>query len=541
MKLLQRLIPLTVISIMASVPALAVNPFTRDSMTRADVDPVVVQLDSMSYQLFTRDKLFGNTAELERSIAITRDQLPTYTPAEMKQRMKMIPAIMAMDYNTDVQAFIDLFAFRKRDFMTKILASSQIYFPLFEAELDKNHMPDELKYLPVIESALNPQAVSPAGATGLWQMMYTTGKMMGLDGNSYYDERRDPVKSTKGGVKYLKQLYDLYGDWPLALAAYNSGPGYVNKAIARSGGVKNFWAIKNMLPAETRSYVPTFLAVAYVMHYHKDYKLVSAEPRRELYAVDTIMVQGKVTLKHIAQTLGMAVEELQFLNPSLKAGIVPLTPNGFPLNIPVNYFASFEAKKDILMNDPELTVQASTNEAYANPTMVRVPRYVYYKVRKSDNISSIAARYGVSAAEIREWNKLRNNYIVKGQNLKILTFPEVPAYQLPGTSTASSNQPVNPNPMVDTIGHVVSEQTVYYYDQNKIDTAKTTAASKKKAISPTPAQTKASNVRYYKVQSGDSLWSIAAHYPGLTIDKLKTDNRLSGKSLMKGQVLKIIL
>ncbi|MCW3128099.1 MAG: hypothetical protein JWO03_3757 [Bacteroidetes bacterium] len=540
MKLLTRLLPLTVIAIMASVPVRAVNPFTRDSMTRADVDPVVVQLDSMSYQLFTRDKLFGNTAELERCINITRDQLPTYTPAEMKQRMKLIPAVMSMDYNSDVQAFIDLFAYRKREFMTKILASSQIYFPMFEAELDKNHMPDELKYLPVIESALNPQAVSSAGASGLWQMMYGTGKMMGLDGNSYYDERRDPKKSTQAGVKYLKQLYDLYGDWPLALAAYNSGPGYVNKAIARSGGVKNFWAIKNMLPAETRSYVPTFLAIVYTMHYHKDYKLVSAEPKRELYAVDTIMIQGRVTLRHIAQTLGMPIEELQFLNPSLKVGIVPNTANGFPLNIPVNYFASFEARKEVLMNDPELTAQATANEQYANPTMVRVPRYVYYKVRKSDNISTIAAHYGVGVAEIREWNHLKNNYIAKGQNLKILTFPEVPSYQAPGTSTAASTQVKISNPKTDTIGHVVSEQTVYYYDQNKIDTTKT--VSIKKPTPPTPSQVKAAaNVRYYRVQSGDSLWSIAAHYPGLTINKLKADNRISGASLMKGQVLKIIL
>lgn len=536
-KLFKRLLPMAVATVMASVPAWAVNPFTVDSVMRADVDPVVISLDSMSYQLFTRDKLFGTSAELERCVAIPRDQLPTYTPAEMKKRMKMIPAVVSMDYNADVQAFIDLFAFRKRELMTKLLASSQIYFPLFEAELDRNQMPDELKYLPVIESALNPQAVSPAGATGLWQMMYSTGKMMGLDANSYYDERRDPIKSTKGGVKYLKQLYDLYGDWQLALAAYNSGPGYVNKAIARAGGVKNFWAIKNFLPAETRSYVPTYLAVVYVMHYYRDYKLVSAEPRRELYAVDTVSVKGHVTLKHIASTLGMPLEELQFLNPALKASIVPLMANGYPLNIPVNYFASFEAKKDVLQNDPELSALASINEMYANPVMVRVPRYVYYKVRKYDNISTVAARYGVSAAEIREWNHLKNNYIARGQNLKILTFPEVPSYQSPQAAAQTQVKPDSATAAAsDTAGHVVSEQVVYYYGQDKIDTAKTVAAPKKAApVAKTTA------VRYYRVQNGDSLWSITQHYPGLTIDKLKADNRLQGKTLMKGQVLKIIL
>jgi membrane-bound lytic murein transglycosylase D len=511
----------------------------------------------MSYQLFTRDKLFGNSAELVQSIAYTKDQLPTYSPEEMKKRMKMIPSMISMDYNQDVQAFIDLFVYRKRDLMTKLLASSQIYFPMFEQELDKNNMPDELKYLPVIESALNPQAVSPAGATGLWQMMYYTGKQMGLDGNSYYDERRDPAKSTVAGIKYLKLLYDMYGDWQLALAAYNSGPGYVNKAIARAGGVKNFWAIKNMLPAETRSYVPTFLAVVYAMHYHKDYKLVSAEPKRELYAVDTVVIQGKVTLKHIAQTLGMSTEELQFLNPCLKAGIIPSMPGGCALNIPINYFATFESRKETIMNDPELTEINATNEGYANPAMVRVARFVWYKVRKNETLAGIAQHYGVGLAELREWNHLKNNYVAKGQNLKILTFPEVPAYQAPVQPTVPVVQQVINTPHsnnVDSTGKTSgmdsTEKVLYYYqkDANGSDVVLGTQAPAK-ANTPAPSkQAKAAtapianpSIKYYKVQSGDSLWSITQHYPGLTIDKLKSDNNLYGKNLLKGQVLKIVL
>jgi membrane-bound lytic murein transglycosylase D len=380
---------------------------------------------------------------------------------------------------------------------------------------------------------------------------------MGLDGNSYYDERRDPAKSTVAGIKYLKLLYDMYGDWQLALAAYNSGPGYVNKAIARAGGVKNFWAIKNMLPAETRSYVPTFLAVVYAMHYHKDYKLVSAEPKRELYAVDTVVIQGKVTLKHIAQTLGMSTEELQFLNPCLKAGIIPSMPGGCALNIPINYFATFESRKETIMNDPELTEINATNEGYANPAMVRVARFVWYKVRKNETLAGIAQHYGVGLAELREWNHLKNNYVAKGQNLKILTFPEVPAYQAPVQPTVPVVQQVINTPHsnnVDSTGKTSgmdsTEKVLYYYqkDANGSDVVLGTQAPAK-ANTPAPSkQAKAAtapianpSIKYYKVQSGDSLWSITQHYPGLTIDKLKSDNNLYGKNLLKGQVLKIVL
>ena len=549
MTVLRKYISFIVIAVGSYLPCGAMNPFSHDSLTCVDADPVVMSLDSMSYQLFTRDKLFGNSSELERSIHLTKDQLPSYTAEEMKHRMKMIPSMISMDYNSDVQAFIDLFVCRKRELMTNLLASSQIYFPMFEEILDKNKMPDELKYLPVIESALNPQAVSSAGATGLWQLMYGTGRMMGLDGNSYYDERRDPVKSTKAGVKYLKQLYDMYGDWQLALAAYNSGPGYVNRAIARAGGVKNFWAIKNMLPAETRSYVPTFLAIVYAMHYHNDYKLVSAEPKRELYAVDTVIISGRVTLRHIAQTLGMSAEELQFLNPCLKAGIVPSLANGCPVNIPVNYFATFESRKDVVMNDPELSAQASLNDGYANPTMMRVAKYIWYKVRKNDNLAGIAARYGVGLAELREWNHLKNNYVAKGQNLKILTFPEVPVYQsVPQAAKPQTISVVQDSSMVNTMpdsGQVGSEKVLYYYQKDN-------GNGEKQVNTPQSANTKTNtskstvtqinpSIKYYKVQSGDSLWSIAQHYPGLTIDKLKSDNKLSGKDILKGQVLKIVL
>src|SRR5258706_127840 len=215
----------------------------------------------------------------------------------------------------------------------------------------------QLRYLPIVECAFSPISISRAGATGLWQLMYGTGAQLGLDINSYIDERRDPVKATEAAADYLQRLYNMYGDWHLVLAAYNSGPGNVNKAIARAGGVKNFWAIINYLPLETRSYVPTYIAAVYLMNNYKDYKLVSAEPKRELYAVDTVLITAKVSLKHISNNLAISVDELQFLNPSVKTGVIPYTEHGFPLNLPINYFALFEAKKADIMNDTSQLVR----------------------------------------------------------------------------------------------------------------------------------------------------------------------------------------
>ncbi|MFN8278591.1 MAG: transglycosylase SLT domain-containing protein [Chitinophagales bacterium] len=512
----------------------AVMPWAHDSIVKADVDPVIASLDSLSFQMFTRDKFFATSDELQRAIKLPPEQLPHYTEQEMKARMQRIPSAIQMDYNADVQAFIDLFVYRRRELMARLLANSQIYFPLFEETLDRKGMPDELKYLPIVESALNPTAVSSAGATGLWQLMLGTGKFMGLDANSYVDERRDPVKSTDAGTKYLQQLYGMYGDWQLALAAYNSGPGYVNKAIARTG-VKNFWAIKHLLPAETRSYVPTFLAVVYAMYYHRDYKIESAEPKHELYAVDTIMFPAKASLKHIANTLGMPVEELQFLNPSLKIGIVPPTERGFPLNMPVNYFALFEAKKEVLMNDPELALQANTADMYAHPQMVRVPRFVYYKVRRSDNLASIAHRYGVTAGEIKKWNHLRGNTVARGQNIKIQIFQEVPAYQQPAMAQQNSAAPVKTDSN-SASQNLADDDSTNHPEKESVAQSQAAKPAAQAAIAPI----KKPNVLYYRVQSGDTLWSIVQKYRGLTVSKLRSDNRI-GNNLQKGQVLKIVM
>lgn len=500
--------------------------------TACDVDPLIVQLDSMSYTLLTRDKFFVSDDEVIASINLPYEYIPKYTDAELQQKMNLLPTEVKMILNTQVKQFIDLFAYKRRTLMARCLANAQIYFPIFEEVLDRKGLPMELKYLPVIESALNPIAVSRAGATGLWQLMYGTGTMMGLEVNSYIDDRRDPIKSTEAAANYLKKLYEMYGDWHLVLAAYNSGPGNVNKAIARAGGTKNFWSIMAYLPAETRSYVPIYIAAVYVMSYHKDYKLVSAEPRRELYAIDTVLITSRVSLKHISNVLGIAEDELQFLNPSIKKGIIPQTQNGFPLNLPINYFALFEARKSEIMND---TSTATINA----PVIAATPSVIYHKVKQNETLSRISTRYKVSVASIKKWNKLRSSNIAVGQKLKIITNAyKVDNETAPGYAAVFAPKSFEKY-VVDSASTLLPETVVTEAASDSVQTTEQPAIETVSAHPSIKIDEKC-GCAYHVVQPGDTLWGIAQKYDGLTVEKLKEDNKeLQSRSLKVGDILKI--
>lgn len=511
--------------------------------TANSVDPLIVQLDSMSYSLFTRDKFFVSDDEVLASINIPAEYIPRFTDAELMQNMKLLPTEVPMVLNGQVKQFIDLFAYKRRALMARCLANSQIYFPIFEEILDRKGLPIELKYLPVVESAFNPIAVSRAGATGLWQLMYGTGTMLGLEVNSYIDDRRDPIKSTEAAVEYLRKLYNMYGDWHLVLAAYNSGPGNVNKAIARAGGTKNFWAIMNYLPAETRSYVPIYIAAVYVMNHHKDYKLVSAEPRRELYAIDTVMITSKVSLKHISNVLGIAEDELQFLNPSIKKGIIPYTAKGFPMNLPINYFALFEAKKDEIMNDTSaVTVTA--------PVVAAAPAVIYHKVKSGESLSKIGAKYNVSVTSVKKWNNLRSTNISVGQKLKIYTSK---AAENESSATAPGYAAVfAPRSFEKKITDTASVQMPETDLAQEADSVSDSEEPKevKPEVAETPAPSPMASVKLndkcncliHVVQPGDTLWGIAQKYDGVTVEKLKEDNKVyKSRSLKVGDILKIFL
>ena len=522
--------PIAVFLIVSSAfisPAFSQYNFTNAS-NMGCIDPVICTLDSMSFNLFTRDKFFVGDAELIASINMSSDFIPKYSDAEIKEKMKLIPSIVPLTYNQQVKSFIDLFAYRRRGLMARSLANSQIYFPIFEEILDRKGIPLEFKYLPIVESAFNPVAVSRAGATGLWQLMYGTGAQLGLNINSYIDERRDPIKATEAAADYLKKLYDLYGDWQLVLAAYNSGPGNVNKAIARAGGVKNFWAISPYLPSETRSYVPTYIAAVYVMNQYKDYKLVSSEPKRELYLVDTVMITSKVSLKHIANLLSIGEDELQFLNPSIKMGVIPYTQNGFALNLPVNYFALFEARKDEIMDDPSQLIQNF------EPAVSTASKTIWYKVKRNETIQAVAAKYNVSVGAIRKWNHLKTSAIVySGLKIKIVVPPvnSVSSTYAQAFTSKLIEKPIATN--------VTTEQIIS--DTNAMVTTDTLTDTNS-IVNTKIELDKNCNCIFHVVQPGDTLWNITQRYQGVTIDKLKADNKsLLDRPIKVGDIIKIFL
>lgn len=339
-------------------------------------------------------------------------------------RLMKMPCLMEMPYNAAVRSFIDLYTVRKRKLMSFMLGMSQFYFPVFEQVLAANKLPLELKYLPIIESALNTTIVSRMGAAGLWQLMVGTGRLYGLEINSLVDERLNPAKATNAAAHFLKDLYSIYGDWNLVIASYNCGPGNVNKAIRRSGGKRDFWEIYPFLPRETRSYVPVFIAANYSFYYAREHNLCPAVLTMPALT-DTIMVHQRIHLLQVAEVLKIPIEEVRLLNPQYIRDIVPGDIKPYSLCLPVSFVGVFinkineivAYKADSLINNRRREIQPTLMSAYSREPEARI---VYHKVRKGETLSQIAARYGVPLTKLRRWNNIKGSRIKPGERLRIL-------------------------------------------------------------------------------------------------------------------------
>ena len=329
-----------------------------------------------------------------------------------KQRLQALPFIIEVPYNEVVRRYILRYVKHSPRQLASLQRKAQYYFPIFEDILAKHQLPFELCYLPVIESALNPQAHSPVGAAGLWQFMPATGKKYGLEINSLIDERMDPILSTEAACRFLKALYNVFGDWNLVIAAYNCGPGNVAKAIRIANGKRNFWEIYPYLPRETRSYVPLFIAANYIMNFYQEHNMCPATPLFN-YATDTVMISDRVHLQQIAEKMNIPLAELQFLNPQYRYDIIPGNIKPYPLVVPFEHINSYALNRDsILAYKPEL----AKREIKLEPSEGEI---VYYKVKNGDTLGGIAKKYRVSVKNLQKWNKLKSTTIRVGQKLKI--------------------------------------------------------------------------------------------------------------------------
>ena len=410
------------------------------------------------------------------------------TPELIADRLSCLQQRVPLTYNDKTHAFINYFVVKDREYTKMVMRRKDLYFPLFEKYFEKYNLPDELKYLSVIESGLNPKAVSRARAVGLWQFMSGTGKYLNLKSDWYLDDRMDPEKSTEAACKYLSQLYSMFHNWELALAAYNSGPGTVRKAIRRSGYKKSFWEVYPYLPRETRAYVPQYVAIIYAMNYTTEHNII--EPaREELLTNDTLQVKKFLHFETFANLTGTCVEDLQKLNPSVLRNVIPETGKTYTIKIPLhaklnlemNRLSILDSASKVGRKDIEVIAQKATGNIYGRAS-------VSYIVKSGDVIGLIAERHHVRVDDIKSWNNLRSNTIYTGQRLKIWVL-----------ATSATASPKIPKPTSEIV---------------------------------TSAQGKV-----YTVQPGDSLWDIAKKFQGLTIEKIKILNNLKTTKLQPGQKL----
>jgi len=528
------------------------NPgYARDSDGRQPSKSSVTEiLDSLVHATYFKDDYFSSSSKTPYQPGFPSQFVPQFSDSVYAARIASLDRKTPFNlvYNEHVRGFIRVYAVDKRNSTAKILGLSKLYFPLFEEYLDRYNVPLEMKYLAIVESALNPTAVSRAGAKGLWQFMYGTGKLYGLESSSFVEDRYDPYKATLAASRHLRDLYKIYGDWFLALAAYNSGSGNVNKAIRRAGGVKDYWAIWDYLPAETRGYVPAFIAVNYIMNYYREHNIRPVEPGYLYQDIDTLKVSKMLSFEQINETIGVSMQDLQFLNPQYKLGIIPAadySPN--VIRLPRRFISQFQRRekeiyayrsKSVLEREQLLARVQSFEASTAAPVSQVTPegkiRKVHF-VRKGQDIGMIARFYRCEPSEIVRWNNLRSTALVPGQQLVVFAGND-------GSEQTGFSAPVTPAvPVVQAPMSASVPMAV----QTPVPVAvpaplpEPVAVTLKNEPGNLKTESRKESIAIHRVEKGETVASIARAY-GVSVETIAGLNGLKGSMQIRpGQRLKI--
>lgn len=557
-------------------------------------DNLAIRVDSLWMKELTSLDIYDDLSKDIQNINTDKNvdvELPTEL---LKQRLQAMneKSPFGIEYNQGLENIIKSFLKNRKKSFSRLMALSEYYFPIFEEAFAKQNVPLEIKYLAVVESALNPKAVSKMGATGLWQFMYGTGKQYNLKIDSYIDERSDALKATAAASEYMTKMYSVFGDWELVLASYNSGPGNVTKAIRRSGGKTKYWDIRNYLPRETQGYVPAFLATMYLFEYHKEHGINPERAVIKNFETDTVRIKNQMTFKQIADLLDMPQSQIELLNPCYKLKVVPFYQNEQHfLRLPKDKIATFLTNEDKIYAYAKydsnikripsrlaLKITPKTKSKAADSLKTQ-----YYTIQNGDNLGSIAEKYNVSITEIKQWNKLKGNSIALGKSLKIKTntlivnpkeikiIPELTKKTAEDAIASTENlekAEVQTKEYVvqagDNLGSIAKKygKTVAELKEwnnltsNNIGLGKSLIVSKnlEDASVNTTTVTIASNSidsfkkkansqknmeQDYYVKKGDSLYSISKKYPGVTISDIKKWNGIKDEDIKPGMKLKI--
>jgi membrane-bound lytic murein transglycosylase D len=531
-------------------------------------------LDSLTSIPYFQDYYFNTDTALLNIYNFPIGHVPAYPDSVYRARIEMLDQQTPLDltYNETIKGFIDLYAVRKRMLTSKILGLKEIYFPLFEEYLDKYDIPLEMKYLAVVESALNPTAGSRAGAKGLWQFMYYTGKLYGLKVTSLVDDRFDPYLATDAACRHMKDLYAMFGDWNLVMAAYNSGAGNVKKAIRRAGGVNDYWAIWPFLPKETRGYVPSFIAVNYVMSYASEHNLYPLDPGILYDGIDTVCVSQPLSFDQISEYLNITMEELAFLNPIFKTNIIPAY-NGktYSIRLPRDLVMKFAANEQAIYNFK------SKNGLEKDKLVAEIKKATdkqYHTVKSGESLGSIAKKYHVTVKQLQQWNNLRGTMIHPGQKLAVIPSGGYTPSSATASAKTTSSKPETSTETASTgtKSETSSNATGYHYvksgenlagiakkygctaddikawnnlknntiyPKQKLRVSGDLSVASAKLPEASASGTNPAQNTYYTVKKGDTLWDIANQYKGVTVDDLKKWNNLGNSKLQVGQKLKI--